>query len=227
MSFALALPTIPPPPELQWPRSQCDNGKCFWFGCVCCGGWDKWAGAAKAIARRRNAVALLMSYRAHFVDVYKDIGFCSFHTWASISSWCCSMLCAHNSGQLFSSACSSRTESTQKWESFGKHGPIFFSLGSVSDCVGCKTVHSLNILCTVFLFVPACLQTEWRLASGSPPVCSNVLSKPQNSPQRLCLAAHLVLSLQVPLWESSARDHEGDFVPEGEEASSKCQQGYL
>lgn len=47
------------------------------------------------------------------------------------------------------------------------------------------------------------------------------------STQRLCPEAPLVFSLQVQLWESSARDRARDSVPESKEVAPGCQQGHL
>lgn len=43
----------------------------------------------------------------------------------------------------------------------------------------------------------------------------------------LCPEAAVVFSLQVQLWESSARDRARDSVPEGKEVAPECQQGHL
>lgn len=103
---------------------------------------------------------------------------------------------------------------------------VFSSLCFLSASVGCRTMllHFPNTQCVIFSFMPAvltcCIKIFIRKAT-----C--VEQPAQQNTQCFCSAGPLVFCLQVQLWKSSARNHAGDFVPEGKEASSKCQQGHL
>lgn len=96
---------------------------------------------------------------------------------------------------------------------------LFLPLLDAGLCYCTPQVHMCYIFVCVCLLT-SCIKTFIRKAT-SMGRCA------QQNTQCLCLAALLVFFLQVQLWESGARDHAGDFVPEDKEASSKCQQGHL
>lgn len=97
---------------------------------------------------------------------------------------------------------------------------LCFCLCWMRDCAIARPKYTV---CCIFIY--ACLLTGCIKPFIRKATC--VEQRAQQNTQCLCAAAPLVFSLQVQLWESSARDHAGDFVPEGKEASSKCQQGHL
>lgn len=116
---------------------------------------SRWRGMPVVRQVWDHSVALLLPYHALAVAVCRDTAFCCFHTWANMSTGCCSVLHGPiSSGQLSAPTCNSKTANTQKWESFRER--VLSCLCFVSASFGCRTV-LLHSPSTHVLYFHVCL----------------------------------------------------------------------